>query len=142
MDRIEGFCGENRFLSNFAFARVTLDGVVYSTTEHAYQAAKTLDSSKRAMIKIAKTPGVAKRLGKLLELREDWLDVREGIMTDLLIQKFSQPEYMHQLLSTGDAYLEETNTWNDTFWGVCSGKGLNRLGHILMQIRSDLRQIV
>ena len=32
--------------------------------------------------------------------------------------------------------LVEGNTWNDTLWGVCEGKGRNILGIILMEIRT------
>ena len=59
-------------------------------------------------------------------------------MYDLLKQKFSNPVYKELLLSTGNAYLEETNTWNDCFWGVCNGEGLNNLGKSLMILRNDL----
>ena len=46
------------------------------------------------------------------------------------------------LLATGDAELQEGNTWNDTFWGVSSktGKGKNTLGKILMKVRGELQQ--
>lgn len=36
--------------------------------------------------------------------------------------------------------LIEGNTWGDTFWGVCRGKGENNLGKILMRLRSELAQ--
>lgn len=142
MERIEGFHNEFEFLSNFVPCRVKLDGVWYPTTEHAYQAAKTLDESERVVIQKAKGPGHAKRLGQLLNIREDWDDVKEDVMRELLIQKFSQSPFMDQLLATEDAFLEETNWWKDTYWGVCNGRGLNRLGYILMAIREDLKQIL
>lgn len=142
MERIEGFQNEFRFLSNFEPVRVVLDGITYSSVEHAYQAAKSLDVEERKIIQKAAGPGHAKRLGKIMGCREDWDDVKERIMTDLCIQKFAQEPYMSLLLATGDAYIEETNTWKDTHWGVCNGKGKNRMGHILMKIRADLRDIL
>jgi predicted NAD-dependent protein-ADP-ribosyltransferase YbiA (DUF1768 family) len=33
----------------------------------------------------------------------------------------------------------EGNSWGDTYWGVCKGKGQNKLGHILMQVRSTFK---
>ena len=48
----------------------------------------------------------------------------------------------NKLLGTGDTYLEEGNTWNDTFWGVCNGVGENNLGRILMEVREELRKEV
>ncbi len=59
-------------------------------------------------------------------------------MTDLVRQKFQDPELRAALLATGNRYLEETNWWGDTFWGVCNGAGENRLGMILMAIRTRI----
>ncbi|WP_407304112.1 NADAR family protein [Acinetobacter sp.] len=141
MDRIEGFNGEFRFLSNFSPCRVVLSGVTYPTVEHAYQAAKSLDVQERIIIEKALGPGQAKKLGSLINIRPDWEDVKEAIMRDLLIQKFAQPMYMELLLATGEAYIEETNSWRDTYWGVYNGRGLNRLGYLLMEIRTYLKEI-
>ena len=55
-------------------------------------------------------------------------------------QKYEDAIYAAFLLDTGDLYIEETNSWGDTFWGVCEGKGQNVLGNILMGIRTDLRK--
>jgi predicted NAD-dependent protein-ADP-ribosyltransferase YbiA (DUF1768 family) len=60
-------------------------------------------------------------------------------MADLVRQKFQQPQLCAALLATGDEYLEETNWWKDTFWGVCNGEGLNKLGNILMMVREELK---
>lgn len=154
MNKIAGFFGEYRFLSNFWPANVTLDGVDYPTVEHAYQAAKTLDIEERMevlynyhwdqhgyMSRTIKSSAQAKRQGKLVTMRADWSDVKIQIMTHLLRQKFSDRNFdlVEALLETGSAELEETNTWGDVFWGVCNGKGSNHLGKILMQIRADLR---
>ena len=46
------------------------------------------------------------------------------------------------LLATGKATLVEGNSWGDTFWGVCRGKGKNMLGKILMRVRKRLATIV
>ena len=44
------------------------------------------------------------------------------------------------LLSTEDSSLVEGNDWNDKFWGVCQGKGLNHLGRILMKVRKEVKE--
>jgi len=50
--------------------------------------------------------------------------------------KFEQNQYlMDKLISTGDEILEEGNNWKDDFWGIYKGKGENRLGKILMEVR-------
>lgn len=139
---ILGFDGTDfEFMSNFVWCTVQLDGQFYPTTEHAYQAAKTFDLDNRRLICIAKTPGISKRLGQKCKMRDDWDRVKEDVMYDLLVQKFSQPEFAEKLLATGMRYLEETNHWGDRYWGV-DGTGKNRLGMLLMKIRSELREIM
>ncbi len=60
-------------------------------------------------------------------------------MAELLLQKFENPDLAEQLLVTDEKYLVEGNTWNDTLWGVCNGRGRNLLGIMLMEIRERLR---
>ena len=140
MSDVFGFFQEYRFLSNFHMATVELDGLEYASTEHAYQAAKTLDPAERKQIRESLQAKDAKRLGKKITMRADWDEVKVSVMKDLVLQKFSKHEELKEkLLATGDAHLEETNTWNDTFWGVCRGKGQNWLGKILMEVRKELQ---
>lgn len=134
---IKGFFGDYRFLSNFWWCEVEYDFVKYPSTEHAYQAAKYLDLAKRDEIRQAKGFGDAKRLARAPGIREDWDEYRIKVMYDLLKQKFAKEEFKYLLLGTGDAYLEETNTWGDRFWGV-DGTGKNMLGIMLMNIRDKL----
>jgi predicted NAD-dependent protein-ADP-ribosyltransferase YbiA (DUF1768 family) len=56
-------------------------------------------------------------------------------------QKFKALRLANALLATGQAQLVEGNTWNDTYWGVCHGEGLNVLGMLLMQVRADLKNV-
>jgi len=134
---IDRFSGQYRWLSNFWPADVSLDGVVYPTVEHAYQAAKTLDPAERERIRLIPGASAAKRLSHDLDVRDDWGRIRVRVMRELLQQKFSHPELRQKLLATGKEVLVEGNTWGDTFWGVCAGKGENRLGRLLMEIRDD-----
>ena len=139
---INGFEGEFRFLSNFYPSVVKWDKKTYPTVEHAYQAAKTNIEKERSLIRKEPSPGRAKRLGKKVTLRKDWENIKLSVMHDLILQKFSTDENLkQQLLSTGGCYLEETNSWGDTYWGVCDGIGKNILGKILMQVRSKLTPI-
>lgn len=41
--------------------------------------------------------------------------------------------------ATAEELLVEGNNWNDTFWGVCRGRGENNLGRILMKVRSEVK---
>lgn len=131
----EPFC----YLSNFARVWVDYDEWSYPTVEHAYQAAKTLDKKLRMSIMRTTSPAEAKRLGSSFVLRQDWHQVKLGIMEDLLRQKFKQQPFKLKLQSTGTCYIEETNWWGDTYWGVCKGKGDNHLGKLIMKIREELQ---
>jgi len=136
---IDHFTGPNRFLSNFYPAQVEFDGYLYPTVEHAFQAAKTLNPEVREEIRLAETPSEAKKLGRLLDLRPDWEEVKLDVMHSLLFEKFSIPFLRKRLLETGDRTLVEGNTWGDTYWGVHRTQGENHLGRLLMQVREELR---
>jgi ribA/ribD-fused uncharacterized protein len=140
--KIKQFQGGFRFLSNFHPGHVALDNVRYDTVEHAFQAAKTLDSRERQQVRLAETPGKAKKLGRKVTLRDDWELIKIDVMEDFVRQKFTRhPDLKQQLLDTGDAEIEEGNTWRDTFWGVDlkTGQGENWLGKILMKVREELK---
>ena len=62
-------------------------------------------------------------------------------MYRILKIKFSRQPFRNMLLDTGDAYLEETNYWHDTFWGVYNGEGRNHLGRLLMVVRDELKEV-
>lgn len=135
---IDSFQGEYHFLSNFYPCNIVYEGVEYPTTEHAYQAAKTLNVEKRQQIALMATPCYAKRAGKIIKLRPDWEEVNLQIMYDICKLKFSKSQFTEKLKATGKQELIEGNTWNDTFWGRCKGKGQNHLGKILIKIRSEI----
>jgi ribA/ribD-fused uncharacterized protein len=85
---------------------------------------------------------IAARIGRDCKrpLRPDWENVKELIMKQALRAKFTQhPELRQQLLATGDAVIVE-HTERDSYWGDGGdGSGKNRLGHILMAVRAELR---
>ena len=135
---IDRFAGEFAFLSNFFNIPVYYNGLLYQNSEAAFQAQKTLDSEERKRFSTM-NPSEAKRAGKSVELREDWEYVRDDIMFDIVLSKFASNPFLKKLLfTTGDEELVEGNTWNDTYWGVCNGKGENHLGKILMKVREVL----
>ena len=70
MSKISDFRGEYRWLSNFHLVEVELDGLRFPSTEHAYQAAKTLDIEERRAIQALSTCRQAKRAGQRLKLVE------------------------------------------------------------------------
>ena len=130
---------ENRFLSNFYNSPLEYKGIKYPTIEHAFQAQKTTNKTEQLQIANQETPGQAKRLGRKVKMISNWEEIKEQVMYDLVKIKFSNPSLKQKLLNTGEEELIEGNTWNDVFWGVCNGVGKNRLGNILMKVRSELK---
>lgn len=135
---IDSFTGEYFFLSNFYPAPLEFGGFVFPTSEHAYQAAKSNDIDVWRRFTKIPTPGQAKRLGRMIEIRPDWKQEKINVMRKILNNKFrDNKDLMQMLYNTGSAKLVEGNTWGDRFWGVCDGRGLNNLGILLMEIRDD-----
>jgi len=139
---ISEFVGGFRFLSNFYPVPIMLEGNVYLSLEHAFQAAKTADPLEQQKIREMLTPGKAKRAGRQVTLRSNWEQIKLRVMLALVRQKFGHPELGKKLLATGNKELIEGNNWGDTFWGVCKEKGENHLGKILMKVRSELAALV
>ena len=132
MNVIDKFEGEYRFLSKFYERQVTIDGLTFENTEAAFHSYK--QPSRREEF-VGLTAKEAKRLGRSVTLRDDWEEIKDSVMFNVCMAKFSQHEDIKQaLLKTGNADLIEGNAWNDTYWGVCNGKGRNKLGQILMLI--------
>lgn len=133
----DGFFNKYWFLSNFYSHPIEYEGISYPSSEHAYQAAKTFNIEERKQIAVLKTPGESKRAGRRVTLRPDWESIKISVMEEIVRIKFKDPMLRQKLIDTGSMVLIEYNTWNDTFWGVCRGKGRNELGKILMKIRRD-----
>jgi ribA/ribD-fused uncharacterized protein len=140
---IKEFEGYYGFLSNFYECPVAFEGVIYKSSEHAFQAAKSLDPDVRKHIASRETCANAKRAGKRIKpLREDWDYIKDSIMEEIVRDKFARNEDLRaKLLETGDRELIEGNRWNDRYWGVSlrDNEGQNKLGQILMKIRGELR---
>lgn len=146
MPDVHEFQGEYRFLSNFWRAQIRMRGVIYPSTEHAFQAAKTLDMDERAKIAKLSSAREAKHAGYKVKLRDDWEQIRLDVMEALVRFKFTNhPHLRDRLLATGDGTLAEGNYWHDNFWGICGcsechyKEGRNHLGEILMKVRGQLK---
>lgn len=132
---IATFDGPYRWLSNFSTA-----GGCKPSVEHQFQARKATTVEDAIYVMSAGDPGHAKKRGRSIQCRDDWDDIKIDVMYELLVMKFAIEPLKGKLLSTGDATLIEGNTWNDTFWGVCRGKGENYLGQLLMLVRKELSE--
>lgn len=141
MEAIREFRDKYFFLSNFYDSKIYYNGLTFKNAESAFQAQKCCTKEEKLQF-VELSPTSAKRLGRRVNLRSDWEEVKEQIMYEVVLAKFSQnPDIKEKLLDTDDMYLEEGNTWNDRFWGVCKGTGKNKLGHILMKVREELRTV-
>lgn len=148
MNKIDSFEGEYSFLSNFYPCTVVIDGQMYASSEHYYQAMKFADESTRRLVQYAPTPGQAKRVARGFLARADWDDVRVDVMRRALESKFRDgTSIASKLLNTGGSMLLEGNNWHDNFWGNCSCPacheiyGRNMLGKLLMERRTALANL-
>lgn len=125
------------YLSNFWEVPIVYMGLTYRNAESAYQASKCADKEQRKWF--INTPAhMAKARGRNVVIRQDWNNVRLSIMWEILQAKFAQhPDLVAKLIATKDEEIQEGNTWNDKFWGVYNGEGMNHLGIMLMAIREE-----
>lgn len=127
--------------SNFSQHGFMLKEKYWPTVEHYFQAQKFPGHALAERIRTVSSPAQAKRLGRTrsVPLRADWEKVKEDIMRDAVLAKFSTHEDIKKrLLSTGKEKLVE-NAPRDSYWGCGSqGTGKNRLGIILMETRKKL----
>lgn len=134
--KICGFFNEYRFLSNFYEVPVQYNGLLFRSSEAAFQAQKC---PERANEFLNLSPDEAKRMGRKINIRSDWESVKDTVMYEIVLAKFSQNEALKKkLIDTGDAFLAEENWWGDKYWGTVNGVGRNQLGKTLMKVRMEL----
>ena len=145
------------FLSNFHVSPIVVDGETWPSSEHYYQAQKSLQSEYRDQLRAAYSPGHAKRLAadpalprkrsgqswfrrNGVSIRADWQEVKLQVMRNAVRAKFSQnSELSQRLLATGAAELLEDSE-SDSYWGSGNkDEGLNWLGRVLMEVRAELK---
>ena len=142
MDSITEFKGLYAFLSNEFEAQVGLEGLVYPTVAHAFQAARTTDRDLRAQIAKADLSQLYS-LCETIDNPPDWSRTRLRVMECLLRDKFLRNrELQRRLLDTGTRNIlntyEDASQPSNLYWGVVQSKGQNQVGQLLMQIRKDL----
>jgi ribA/ribD-fused uncharacterized protein len=133
---IKGFFDEYRWLSNFHVCQILWNGMLFTSTEAAYQSAKCLYKDD-AMKFTQYDPKTAKQQGRLItRTRPQWDVVRFNVMAEVTFLKYlHHKDLREKLLDTADMYIEETNGWKDQYFGVYNGIGENNLGRILMATR-------
>lgn len=140
---IYGFQKHYRWLSNMWPVEFEVNGIKFMSSENAYQASK-FAGQREKIEKLAKMPALNTK--KFVRDRvnnpwstEDFDNKKLKFMKLFLKKKFENPCLRQKLLNTGTVHLEETNDWNDTYWGCCpQGVGENNLGKLLMEIRQEI----
>ncbi|XP_078156295.1 cytidine/deoxycytidylate deaminase family protein [Carex rostrata] len=124
---------------------------VWPSVEHYYQAHKFVGVDSPVArefvekIKTANSPEEAARMGRRLQrehpklVRADWESTKIDVMYRALKCKFlTYPHLNTMLCSTAGSVLVEASP-HDLFWGGGrEGEGLNYLGRLLMQLRSEV----
>lgn len=146
-----GARNENGEGSNFAFYGVWLPnpytGKVewHETGEHRYQAMKATNAEDYKYVQASAGPGVSKKRGREILLREGWGD-RYGdlcyyVMLELTLAKVLQnDEVARWLKATGARHIYEDSPTDDIWgWRFRSDyRGRNLLGRCLIEARKIL----
>lgn len=134
---IKQFSGKYAFLNNAFIHPIKWNGKIYDSAEHIYQSLKTLDGSEREKIRQSSSPKKAIKIGHQIKLRPLWEEIKFAAMYAVLADKFEDPQLKGKLLDTGKEELVYGNDYGDVYWGVCENVGINCLGRILMDIRTN-----
>lgn len=136
--------------SNFWPCPFIVEGVLYRTSEHYFQALKFKPTDKEAFDAVVACENCmdVTKIGRdrTRKLRPDWESVKIDVMYDALTAKYlTYPNTLLKiLLSTGKSQLVE-RTKNDSFWGSGaddnSGTGGNWLGKLLVRLRDQVKDI-
>ena len=132
--------------SNLYRRPIELDGALYPTAEHAYQAGKARKPAVRDWLMSAPSPALLAMAAHGLyywDIAPGWSTNKFDRMRRVLSAKFTQHDDLKQLLlSTGNARLVESATVDNAvnrLWGEVNGVGRNTLGILLAETREQLR---
>ena len=134
--------GDFGCFSNFSNHGFEQKGEYWNTVEHYFQAQKFAETAYEEEVRLAKTPMDAAKKGRDRKkpLRDDWELIKDKVMKDAVLKKFSTHADIRDLLiSTGSQEIIEATT-DDYYWGCgLDGTGKNELGKILMEVREILK---
>ena len=147
---------EKGFLSNWYISKFEVAGRVFSSMEQFMMYQKAICFGDESVAEqILKTDDVAriKELGRMVSGYNEniWNGMRQLIVYEGLVAKFSQNEELKErLLQTGDALLVECAV-HDRLWGIglsmkderrfdiSQWRGKNLLGYALMMVRNKIK---
>jgi ribA/ribD-fused uncharacterized protein len=141
-EKILFYEGIHYMFSNFSSFAVEWKGVLWMTSEHAYQAAKFDDENIVNEIKHARSAHDSKVIARKYKekVRQTWDTEKCIVMEDIVRAKLHQHEYIkRKLLESGDREIVEASP-EDSFWGWGPDKqGENHLGKIWMKLREEIK---
>lgn len=142
IETIDNFNGVFDFLNNEYPCAVYLEGRLYPSVFHAFQAARSEKDHERAKIALAESLQELYELATEIEDPPEWANKRLTVMEKCLRDKFRRHrELRERLRKTGNRDLINTyadRSTSNLFWGMVEGKGQNHLGHLLQNIRLDI----
>lgn len=141
--RFADFSGDLYFLSNFYPCEILIKGILFANVEQYFQWSKCITKQDKDNILSTDNPGEAKCIGRKVKINPNWDNIREYVMYEGLIAKFTQNEDLKsKLLSTDDSLLVEGNNWGDKFWGVdyYTRIGENKLGKLLCKVKINIKK--
>ena len=145
------------FLSNWYLSDFQLDGITFTSMEQYMMYKKAIcfkDENIANQILAEKNVAKIKELGRLVSDYDEhiWNGVRQIIIYEGLLAKFSQNEFLKsRLLDTKNSILAECAV-KDRIWGIglsltdpkrlipSEWKGQNLLGYALMMVRGRLKK--
>lgn len=141
---IVGFTGEHSFLSMaYPLNKPLIEKIGpamfrYPTLRKAYYAHSTDDLGLKATIITMENTEDLSTVVPIEFRRNDWSELRERVLYQLLKQKFKDSTLRLKLKHTGTKELIHVNPDN-LFWGTDGeGEGENRLGKLLMKLREEI----
>ena len=138
---ITSFKDDYEFLSNFYPCKITIAGYTFPSVENAYQAMKCANPNDYAQF-VNIGPAEAKKLGRKVQLRSDWEQIKYNVMRQLLDLKFQDKVLLKMLQDTAPESIIEGNYWHDNYWGMCKCDKCkdkikyNHLGELLQRKRN------
>lgn len=119
-------------------AKFFLDNEWWLSVSHYYYANKVIDSDLKDIIRQIEDPTEAKSLCRTFPTKENWENLKYEYMYNAMGAKFLQNrDCLGVLISTKNKAIIEDSPFN-YYWGG-KNNGLNMLGKILEQVRSDIR---
>ncbi|MBT7445849.1 MAG: NADAR family protein [Methylococcales bacterium] len=134
--------GQYGEFSNFSNFGIKVGGLWWPTTEHYFQAQKFENEQYQEAIRLARTPKRAAELGRSrkLPMRDDWSEFRDDVMKLAVLKKFKTHKKLGDLLQGTEGERLVENAPGDYYWGCgADGSGENKLGQILEEVRSELK---